>query len=98
VMVWVYYSAQIFLLGAEFTWVYAHESGSRRGESVEKENLAEAKAPSAPAVHPVTVMPAAPVVVASRRVPILKRKSVFGVTVAAAFLCGAVLRRVIVDR
>ena len=32
VLVWVYYSAQIFLLGAEFTWVYAHHCGSRRGE------------------------------------------------------------------
>jgi membrane protein len=32
VLVWVYYSAQIFLLGAEFTWVYAHEFGSRRGQ------------------------------------------------------------------
>jgi membrane protein len=31
VMVWVYYSAQIFLIGAEFTWVYAQEYGSRRG-------------------------------------------------------------------
>jgi membrane protein len=31
-LVWVYYSAQIFLLGAEFTWVYAHERGSRRGQ------------------------------------------------------------------
>ncbi|HVJ28793.1 MAG TPA: YihY/virulence factor BrkB family protein [Gammaproteobacteria bacterium] len=30
-LVWVYYSSQIFLLGAEFTWVYAHERGSRRG-------------------------------------------------------------------
>jgi membrane protein len=30
-LVWVYYSTQIFLLGAEFTWVYAHERGSRRG-------------------------------------------------------------------
>lgn len=29
-MVWVYYSAQIFLIGAEFTWIYAHEHGSRR--------------------------------------------------------------------
>jgi membrane protein len=29
-MVWVYYSAQIFLLGAEFTWVWAHAHGSRR--------------------------------------------------------------------
>lgn len=31
VMVWVYYSAQIFLLGAEFTCEYAHMLGSRRG-------------------------------------------------------------------
>jgi len=31
-LVWVYYSAQIFLLGAEFTWVYAHSHGSRAGE------------------------------------------------------------------
>lgn len=30
VLVWVYYSAQIFLLGAEFTWAYAHAWGSRR--------------------------------------------------------------------
>jgi membrane protein len=28
-MVWVYYSAQIFLLGAEFTRMYAEEHGSR---------------------------------------------------------------------
>ena len=27
-LVWVYYSAQIFLLGAEFTWVYANDHGS----------------------------------------------------------------------
>ena len=30
VLVWVYYSAQIFLLGAEFTWAYSHAWGSRR--------------------------------------------------------------------
>jgi membrane protein len=30
-LVWVYYSAQIFLLGAEFTWLYAHEHGSKMG-------------------------------------------------------------------
>lgn len=29
-LVWVYFSAQIFLLGAEFTWVYSHEYGSKR--------------------------------------------------------------------
>ncbi|WP_427184080.1 YihY/virulence factor BrkB family protein [Bordetella bronchialis] len=31
VLIWVYYAAQVFLLGAEFTWVYANEHGSRRG-------------------------------------------------------------------
>ena len=31
VLVWIYYSAQIFLMGAEFTWVYAGTFGSRRG-------------------------------------------------------------------
>jgi membrane protein len=30
VLMWVYYSAQLFLLGAEFTWVYAHTYGSRK--------------------------------------------------------------------
>lgn len=30
ILLWVYYSAQIFLLGAEFTWVYANTFGSRR--------------------------------------------------------------------
>jgi len=33
VLVWVYYSAQIFLLGAEFTWVFAGACGSRKGLS-----------------------------------------------------------------
>lgn len=32
-LLWVYYSAQIFLLGAEFTWAFAHACGSRRGRS-----------------------------------------------------------------
>ena len=31
IFVWVYYSAQIFLVGAEFTWTYARTLGSRRG-------------------------------------------------------------------
>lgn len=33
-LVWVYFSAQIFLLGAEFTWVYAHVLGSHRHQAV----------------------------------------------------------------
>ena len=32
-VVWVYWSAQIFLLGAEFTWVYARRCGSLRDGS-----------------------------------------------------------------
>jgi membrane protein len=34
VLVWVYYSAQIFLLGAEFTWVYSHAHGSRKNQEI----------------------------------------------------------------
>lgn len=30
VLLWVYYSAQIFLIGAEFTWVFANTYGSRK--------------------------------------------------------------------
>jgi membrane protein len=33
VLVWVYYSAQIFLLGAEFTWVYARTYGSMKDKA-----------------------------------------------------------------
>jgi membrane protein len=43
-LVWVYYSTQIFLLGAEFTWVYANTFGSRQG----KDELA-AEPPAVPA-------------------------------------------------
>jgi membrane protein len=32
-LVWVYFSAQTFLLGAEFTWVYSHEYGSRAAQT-----------------------------------------------------------------
>jgi len=30
VLIWVYYSAQIFFLGAEFTKIYARQLGSHR--------------------------------------------------------------------
>jgi hypothetical protein len=33
VLIWVYYSAQLVLMGAEFTSVYARRYGSRRGEA-----------------------------------------------------------------
>lgn len=40
-LVWVYYSAQIFLLGAEFTWAYSHIFGSRKRQST-PQDLAQA--------------------------------------------------------
>jgi membrane protein len=39
VLVWVYYSAQIFLLGAEFTRVYAHRYGSMCPDPLRRRNL-----------------------------------------------------------
>lgn len=47
-LAWVYYSAQIFLLGAEFTWVYAHRYGSRKGQdrpATAKESVATTEQP-----------------------------------------------------
>ncbi|MDQ2762582.1 MAG: YihY/virulence factor BrkB family protein [Pseudomonadota bacterium] len=43
VFVWVYYSAQIFLLGAEFTWVYATKFGSRKEAELEQERAAPSR-------------------------------------------------------
>jgi hypothetical protein len=96
-MVWVYYSAQIFLFGAEFTWVYAHEQGSRRG----------AERPGAPAEperkpdevghrhfplpvrvmpQPLTARPAANVAPARERRS-LRRRHPFG-SIGVAFIAG----------
>jgi membrane protein len=36
-LLWVYYSAQIFLLGAEFTKVFTHRYGSKRGQPVRQD-------------------------------------------------------------
>ena len=78
VMVWVYYSAQIFLLGAEFTWVYAHHSGSRQSQ------------PQLPLAAPAPVAPLpAPVVLESTHP---WRRRALPAAVAAAFLGGVALR------
>jgi len=34
-LAWVYYSAQIFLFGAELTWAWAHALGSRQGATAD---------------------------------------------------------------
>jgi membrane protein len=36
VLLWVYYSAQIFLLGAEFTKIYVNWHGSKEGDPLRK--------------------------------------------------------------
>jgi membrane protein len=46
-LLWVYYSAQIFLLGAEFTWAYALTFGSRREQPAAAVSLV---APTRPTV------------------------------------------------
>lgn len=35
-LIWIYYSAQIFLMGAEFTWAYSHLYGSRKDKDTPK--------------------------------------------------------------
>jgi len=39
-LVWIYYSAQIFLLGTEFTYVYACTHGSRCHANFAEDGLA----------------------------------------------------------
>ena len=42
VLLWVYYSAQIFLFGAEFSWAWCHKFGSRRGRAMPEATHLEA--------------------------------------------------------
>jgi membrane protein len=56
-LVWVFYSSQIFLLGAEFTWLYAHNHGSRVREAAT--GAAATVEPGAPLVLAAAASPAA---------------------------------------
>jgi membrane protein len=92
-MVWVYYSAQIFLFGAEFTWVYAHELGSRRGQARPRPAGAatEAPAPAEPEhrSYPVPAMHAAtPLMERRSRISRLRRQHPYA-GVGTAFALGA---------
>ena len=58
-MIWVYYSTQIFLFGAEFTWVYAQRLGSRRGESQPANATATSASQTIPPRHRSYPLPAA---------------------------------------
>ena len=58
-LLWVYYSAQIFFLGAEFTQVYGRTKGSRRREHDLLQNSEETAQDLAPTVETFTVEPLA---------------------------------------
>lgn len=95
VMIWVYYSAQIFLLGAEFTWVYAHSQGSRRGEKRPGAPVDEMDAPKqVPAAVALAPAPMPVLHMSQEDVPVLKRKPLytFGAAAALGVLLGLVLR------
>lgn len=54
VIVWVYYSAQIFFFGAEFTRVYADAHGDRQPAPVNAPAADHQPAPANPAPQPIT--------------------------------------------
>lgn len=59
-LVWVYWSAQILFLGAEFTQVYARSHGSMAGDTSKQEARAQAARPEdrPKTAEPVAVVPA----------------------------------------
>jgi len=71
VFVWVYYSAQIFLMGAEFTWVYARTFGSMRSLSASAKEARDSDLPSRsedpPAPAPLPVPESVPIVARPKR-------------------------------
>ena len=96
VMVWVYYSAQIFLLGAEFTWVYAHEFGSRRDVPTDVEEIPVEPAANEPHLQPTMPVPvsAMPVPPPIRATP-QKRDYYEAAAFVAALLGGIALRQAV---
>jgi membrane protein len=96
VFVWVYYSAQIFLIGAEFTWVYANTFGSMR--HVPKAAVQATHAP--PGLPAVADSPALPVPAAAQPAPPAGRRRIGNgelwgglAVVAGGMLLGWALRK-----
>jgi membrane protein len=93
--VWVYYSAQIFLLGAEFTWVYATEVGSMKGAAAGNADGSGDKTSSA--AVPAQRAEAVPAEPAPRRPPSsLDAKA--AALILASLAVGSVFRRFVLPR
>ena len=84
IFVWVYYSAQIFLLGAEFTWVYARTYGSMRG--IDATDQTSDCAPAIPARSETGTKELATPVVAFAPEPPTSRSMWVNVSAGVAFL------------
>jgi len=100
VFIWVYYSAQIFLMGAEFTWVYARTFGSMRSLSESAKEARDSDLPSrseeAPAAPAVVALAPRPLVPRSRRKtePAWRNLGIgLAVGVALRFIVPRLLRR-----
>jgi membrane protein len=105
VLLWVYYSAQIFLLGAEFTKTYSYRHGTRKHQEkpVSQGKPSAQKAGAAPAARaPSSSERAAPVPATQplpatstgkdRRAPVLaKVRLAAGIAAAAGFVAGEIL-------
>lgn len=84
-LIWVYWSAQILFLGAEFTQVYARTLGSLKGDASKREARAQAERVED---RPKT----AEIVVRPTRMPVYTQKSGGGlVKVGAGLMIGALL-------
>jgi len=103
VLLWVYYSAQIFLLGAEFTKTYSYRHGTRKHQekpvaqgkpSAQKAGAAQApssgeRAAPVPATQP---LPPATSTGKDRRAPVLAQvRLAAGIAAATGFLVGEIL-------
>jgi membrane protein len=82
---WIYYSAQILFLGAEFTQVYANRYGSHLKPSENAEPIAEAKKPISQEAH------------APRETPVVRQRAPqttsFGIAAFATMLLGFLIGR-----
>jgi membrane protein len=90
-MVWIYYSAQIFLFGAEFTWVFANRYGSRRATAGGP--TAGKPVPDARLESPESGEAAAPAALPASRAPHAAPPRRPGLVLTGALLAGAILAK-----